>query len=482
MANSEGRQNSLKHGAIGTIPLVFLVIAAAAPLAACAANIPLIVGLGNGIAAPMDFVFIGVLLILFSVGYTAMSSHVTNAGAFYTYISMGLGRRLGGAAGYVAVVAYNLLSVYTACVGGYFANDIFSLELGIEIPWWAFTIVLYVVVYLLGYFGIEGGTKFLMVCLACEVTLLAVLDVSVLVQAGPASFTLQSFSPEVFFSAAPGLGIAFAFLCFIGFEATAIFGEETKDPRRTVPRATYVAVIFVGLVYAFSAWAVVAGNGSEQIVAMAQGEESGQIFYNTVNTYLGPVFGHIYNWLLVVSSFACWLAVHNMASRYLFAFGRAGLLPRALGRTHAKHQSPYVAGLVQMAFALIIVVVSAIVGLDPYAQVGATCSAVAVVGVMVLELLVSLSVIRYLHQHNQEQGFGYNVFQRVIAPLLALIGMGYIASLVISNFAMLTGLESVVLNTLFACLMIIVGIIGFFVCLGMDKKGKLVDPASIDVN
>ena len=144
MAQGTSQSTDLKKNVIGVIPLVFLVLAAAAPLGACAANIPLIMGLGNGSAAPMDFVFIGVLLVLFSVGFTAMSSHITNAGAFYTYISMGLGKRLGGAAGYIACAAYNVLSVYTASAGAYFGADIIHTELGIEVPWYVLSVVLYI--------------------------------------------------------------------------------------------------------------------------------------------------------------------------------------------------------------------------------------------------------------------------------------------------------------------------------------------------
>lgn len=76
--------------------------------------------LGNGSAAAFDFLIIAVLLLLFSVGFTAMSTHITNAGAFYAYISMGLGKRFGTAAGFVAVAAYNLLSVYLVSAGGTF--------------------------------------------------------------------------------------------------------------------------------------------------------------------------------------------------------------------------------------------------------------------------------------------------------------------------------------------------------------------------
>ena len=481
MAQQTERSTELKRGVIGVVPLAFLVIAAAAPLGATAANIPLIFGFGNGIAAPMDFFAIGVLLVLFAVGFTAMSSHVTNAGAFYTYISMGLGKRLGGACGYVAVAAYNLLTVYCGAVGGYFASYIIATETGIELPWMACTIVLYLLVFLLSYLGIEGGTKFLVVCLCLEVGVLAVMDISVLAQKGLGAYTLDSLSPQVFFSGAPGLGIAFAFLCFIGFEATAIFGEEAKDPRRTVPRATYVAVIFVGVVYAFSGWTAVAALGPDQVIAIAQGEDAADLFHSVISQFAGPVFGHIFNWLLIVSTFASWLAAHNMASRYLYAFGRAGMLPSYLATTQSKYKSPYTACLTQMAFGLIVTIGFGLAGFDPYSQIGAICSAVAVVGIMALELLVSAAVMRYLRSHNQEEGFHYNVFTTTIAPILSLIGMAYIAVLVISNFSLLTGLDNMVLNVLFGGLMLIVGVIGYIVSYMKDKKGTLADAASIEV-
>ena len=52
------------------------------------------------IGLPIAFVAMGLLLALFSVGYVAMSRHITNAGAFYTYVTHGLGRPAGGRPGW----------------------------------------------------------------------------------------------------------------------------------------------------------------------------------------------------------------------------------------------------------------------------------------------------------------------------------------------------------------------------------------------
>ncbi len=483
--NGSGQSNQLKHGAIGGIALVFLVIAAAAPLGASATNTPLIFMLGNGPAATFDFLIIGALLLLFSVGFTAMSTHITNAGAFYAYISVGLGKKFGTGAGFIAVAAYNLLSVYLVSAGGTFASSIIEQELGIAIPWWIVSLILAAIILAFSYFGIEGGTKFLMVCLVCEVAILAVVDLSVFFANGPSAYSLDVFSVDMLFNGGVpggiGLGVCFAFLCFIGFEATAIFGEETRNPRKIIPRATFAAVIIIAIVYSMSAWSIttaydVMGMG----VAEAAAADPTTMYRNVAVAYCGDVVGHIFNWLLLISNFASWMAAHGMASRYLYSFARADLLPKAMERTN-KAKSPFIACCVNMVLGLGISFIMAACGLDPYSQVGAICSSIAIVGIMVMELIVCIAIIAYMRKHNAEPGFGHNVFQTTIAPVLAFVGMGYILYLVLSNFSLLTGFESFAVNLFIGGLMFIVGVIGYLVAVFKDKKGALVDPVSIDV-
>jgi len=92
MTQTDG--TTLRRNAMGVPEMVFLVIAFAAPLAASTTNIPMAIGLGNGIGAPGAWLLVGLLLALFSVGYTAMSRHISNAGAFYAYITAGLGHTI----------------------------------------------------------------------------------------------------------------------------------------------------------------------------------------------------------------------------------------------------------------------------------------------------------------------------------------------------------------------------------------------------
>lgn len=470
----------LKRNALRAPSLVFIVIAAIAPLAACAANIPLIIGHGNGIAAPLDFVLMGVVLALFSCGYTAMSEHMVNAGAFWAYVSEGLGRVAGAAAGYLALVSYNVLTVCTSAMGGYIVSRNLGFELGIDLPWWAVSAVLWVVVWLLGAAGVDVGARFLGVCLVLELVIIVAAVGAVVLGEGLAAFLAASFAPESFVRGSPGLGLVFAFACYLGFEATAEYSEEARDARRTVPRATFAALALVGALFVAAAWAMLAALGPEA-VRLAQGEDAGTILYRIVAARLGAGFGHVYNWFYMLSSIACWVSAHNAATRYLYVFGRAGLLPRVLARTHPRRRSPYVAGLAQAAFGGGVLALAAAAGLSPYAQIGATASALACVGVMLLELLASVAAFCYLRRHAGEPGFEYGFLRARVAPVLAAVALGAVSVLVMANLSALTEQESFAVNLVLGCLMPAVLGVGWLVAARRARRGTLPDPAGISV-
>ena len=82
----------LKKGAIGIVAVLFMAVANAAPITAMTSNTPIAVGFGNGLGAPAGFLFATIILTLFAIGYVAMARYITTAGAFYGFISHGLGQ------------------------------------------------------------------------------------------------------------------------------------------------------------------------------------------------------------------------------------------------------------------------------------------------------------------------------------------------------------------------------------------------------
>jgi len=96
----------LKRDAIGTLAVIFMAVATAAPITAMVGNVPIAVGFGNGSHAPAGYLFATIVLGLFAIGYATMAKHITTTGAFYGYISHGLGRVMGMASGLIITMAY----------------------------------------------------------------------------------------------------------------------------------------------------------------------------------------------------------------------------------------------------------------------------------------------------------------------------------------------------------------------------------------
>ena len=118
------------------------------------------------------------------------------------------------------------------------------------------------------------------------------------------------------------IGLFFAFWSWVGFETTAVYGEESRNPKKIIPRATLIAVIGLGLFYTFISAMVLAGNGAKTVGRdVDQCTTARHLFFGQVERprWL-PV--DVYKILLVIGSFACALAFHNAASRYLYALGR----------------------------------------------------------------------------------------------------------------------------------------------------------------
>jgi amino acid transporter len=463
---SQRNGERLRIGTVSPVGIVFMVVATAAPLTAMATALPLVVGLGNGVGAPGSYLLVALVLALFAVGYAAMSAHMTNAGAFYAYVTAGLGRPLGMAAGLIAVLAYNVLTLYVVGLVGFFAHQTFVDELGVDLPWWLYGGAALATALVLGIRGLELNVRVLGFLLIVETSLLMVFNVFTLARSGTAVLPPEAFSPSHVFSGSPGIALLFAVTCFIGFEATAIFGEEARDPRRTIPRATYLAIAFIGTLYVLTAWLIVGTNGGTNAGAVA-GKDPGVYTFDALSAGLGGWSDDVVPWLLLTSLLAVLISLHNMSSRYLMAFGRSRVLPGALARTHPRFQTPYVAGYVQAAATALVAAVYALAGADPYLNLGSQTAGVGTLAVIVLMAACSFSVPFYFNRRGALQ-----LWQHLIAPVAAGLALTFFAFLVVANYSLVSGSTSTLVNWLPA-LILIVGAIGFAIGLRRTDAAPL---------
>jgi amino acid transporter len=456
MSQVDGVEHVLRKDAVGVTHIVFFVVAAAAPLTAVVGVTPAAFAFGNGPGVPGTFLLVGVLYYLFSIGFTTMNRLVRSAGGFYPYISAGLGRPLGVAGALIALVTYNAIDIGVFGLFGYFCNEIVNAATGFAVAWWAYAVVLSLAVYLCGSRNIEFSGKLLGLCMIAEVIVSG--------QPSVAAASIPSFGFKQIF--APGFGVALVFVVssFIGIEATVIFGEEARDAERTIAKAAYISVSLIALFYALSTWAIALHYGPTSIAAEAAANPA-TLYQRAVQTTLGPLAALAMNVLLITSLCACALSFHNTINRYVFAMGREGLIWKGFARTHPAHKSPFVAGLCQTSFVLVVIAAFALAEQDPYAVVFAWMGTFASLGILIVQVMVCLAVIAYFHTAAR----GMGIWPRLVAPALAAVGLFACLALMIANLALVSGSNSAIVKS-FPLILSVLGAAGVGFALVLRMK------------
>lgn len=452
----------LKPNAIGLAAVMFMAVATAAPITAMVGNVPIAVGFGNGANAPAGYLVATIVLSLFALGYSAMAKHITATGAFYTFISHGLGRVVGMAAGALTTLAYVVFEASLVGIFSFFAESFVKNHLGANISWIWFAFFMLAVNALLTYFDINLTAKVLGVFLITEIVMLSLMALTVVFSGGgPEGWSFASLNPINAFhnlsqtvadpahagqtmavTGAAGIGLFFAFWSWVGFESTAMYGEESRNPKKIIPRATMLAVVGIGIFYVLVSWLAIVGTGPDKAVAIAQDTNTaGNIFFGPVQEHLGSWAVTVFEFLLMTGSYACGMAFHNNASRYIYAIGRENLVPgfhKTLGASHPKHGSPYIAGFIQTGIATVIVLWFFFTGRDPYGQLYALMAILGTTAIMIVQALTSFSCIAYFHFHKQHPSSA-NWFRTFTAPLIGGIGMLYVIYLLIENASFAAG-------------------------------------------
>jgi amino acid transporter len=385
---------------------------------------------------PLSFLALAAALVLFVVGYAAMSRYVTNAGAFYSYIANGLGRAWGVSASFVALAAYNAIQIRLYGLFGVVLGDFIKQKTNgyVDLKWWIWAFSALVIVGLLGILRVDLNARILAVLLILEIIAVIVFDVAGFTRPAGGTIATAGLEPRNLFVHQLGAVLAFGIAAFVGFESGAIYSEECKNPKRTVARATYLALAFTGVFYALSAWAISVVTGPDNVVNATQEQGAGVVF-GTIAEHYGNTVADVANVLLITSVFAALLSFHNSVARYLFALGRERVLPRFLGRTDARSGAPVAGSLLQSLLAIVVIAGFVIAKRDPLFDLFTWLSGIAAAGVVLLMAASSLAVVGFFWGRRVEE----NRWQRAIAPALGAFALFGILAVMMLNFDSLLG-------------------------------------------
>ena len=410
----------LDRNAIGLREVVFQSICSMAPGAAIAASIPFGSPLAGG-ALPLAviFAFIGIFFTASSIGQLA--KHIPSSGSVGTYSAIGLRPWVGFLVGWgyaaveVLIVPLVMLQLgYT--VAGEWNSKVHSFPLG---SWWVFTTIGTLLVCYLVWLGIRTSAKTATVLGFIEIAVFTLLSIVLIFKAGGHN-TLSAFTPK--YANASGFkgwsgviaGSVFSLLAFSGFEAAAPMAEETKDPKRNIPRAIMIATLSIGVLYAFSTYAADVAYGPSKFTGFSKSANG--VPWDGFANSVSIVFWALVLFAIINSTLANAIAGTNVFTRTAFAFGRAGAFPKSLAKLNARHRSPQNALIVQLVLGLAI---GLLLGwkYGPTEAFGIVATGLVVIVVLVYAV-TNLACIGYFSKHRREER---HIGLHIVIPILGFI-------------------------------------------------------------
>lgn len=437
--------STLAANRLGIMHVVFFVITAAAPLTVIAGVVSTGWLVTDIKGLPLAFLVVAVVLALFCVGYVAVARRIRNAGAFYTYIAKGLGKPLGVGGSFVALVSYGMMQWATYGAIGFTVSTLIHDKTGATVQWWIFALIAWALVAGMGLLRVDLNSKVLAVALVAEVVVVVVFDIIDVAHPFGGTVSFTTLAPSSLLGSGLGIALAIAITGFIGFEAAAVFSEESRESDRTVPAATYLSLAVMAVLYAVSAWAMSVAIGPDNLHKAAEQYSStlpGAIVAAKLGGSIAVDIGQL---LFVTSLVAAALSYHGTCSRYTFALGRERVLPAFLGRTGVRSNAPKFASLLQSTIGLVLIALFAITHADPLVNMFFTLGTVGGFGVLLLITGTSFSIIGFLARNPE----GETLWQRLIAPVLASIGLLIIVTLILLNFDLLLGAPGTPLRFVF---------------------------------
>ena len=411
--------HELQRGILTVPNAIALSAAAMAPVLAVVLNAPAAAA-AAGAALPLSFLIAFIACALVGNTVVQFAKKLPSAGSFYTFNRAGLGPAAGFFTGWLFWIGYAILAPGLFTAFGAFVHDFVLATFGTEVPWWLFSLAAMAIVFGLSVRSIKASVNVDLALLVVEVIIFLILGIIAVSTAGPGnsgSYFLITAAPSGF--AGVGLGVVFGILSFIGFDAAATLGEETKNPRRSIPFAITGALGAVGIFYVLMMYALAAGYGLNDPAKL-------ESFLQDPNPFV-TLGQNVTSWLVlpialaaIAGIFSCFLAIHNTTVRVMFAMGRDQVLPASLGRIHQTWYSPLRAIVVQTIFTVVIGI-----GVGLWLGPGATgaygfTGTIGTVAIVIVYIMSNIALVKYFWKLAERK-----IITHVVIPILGTLALAY---------------------------------------------------------
>lgn len=352
---------------------------------------------------PSAYIITLTAMLVTALGYANMVKAFPAAGSAYTYTEKAFGPGTGFLAGWALLLDYLFLPMINFMVVGLYINAAVP-----ALPTWLIIVVAIALVTVLNVIGIKiavGLNGALLAIQGVFIVVFAVMSfVTISGNATPIS-PLEPFMSADFEFTAVAAGAAILCLSFLGFDAVSTLAEETKNPRRTIPRAIIICTLVAGAMFIFIAWIghLVFPDWS----AFTDVDTAGMdVAMEAGGNFLVSFFIAAY----VAGCLASAIASQVSVSRILYSMGRNRLLPpKIFGVLHPRFQTPYLGAVVVGIVSLLALVVP----LD-------LASSVISFGALIAFTVVNLGVLKH-YAIDEGRRHGYDAVKYLVLPILGVI-------------------------------------------------------------
>jgi len=369
----------------------------------------------TGITAPLTYLVAFILCLTLAVPLGGLAREMPSAGGYYTYVSRALHPRVGFLTSWMYVMYAPLAGGPIYGYFGFIVAQELKTNYQISVPWlwWVCVLVGAPLIAFLQHRGIKISVRAMLILGSLEMLIVFVLAIWGFAKPGPGGFTFSVFDISKKLSVEGfALAVVFSIQGLTGWEGAAPLAEETRDPRRNVPRATMLSICLLGVFLIIAYWGQILGWGVSKLSTLPGSSDLPGLVL--AHRFWGSAW-----WILLLAflntTIAVCLATANVGTRMWYRMAKGGSFPSALAKVDPKYKTPTNAILVQLALALVS-------GLGVGAWIGADKSFLLIDGLVLVMAVLFVYVMAnaavfayYLWQRRSD----FNIILHVLLPLIS---------------------------------------------------------------
>jgi amino acid transporter len=303
-----------------------------------------------GAAAPIAYIVCAVAMAFVVLCFAEAGSRVASSGGPYAYVERAFGPFAGFAVGWMLWLTG---TIATAAVATIFADSTQRMipALASPVARAALIVTMFAIVTAVNVRGVQFGARLNIASTVVKLVPIALVIVLGLFAINPANLEWQAAPPVSEVTRAS----VFLLFVFAGIESAMVPSGEVKDPGRTVPRAVFIALAVVSVVY------LLVHVAAQGVLGAALAGNASPVA-DLASAVMGPGGGIMIGVAIILSTFGYLSGMVLAIPRALFAFANDGILPRSLASVHPRFHTPWIAIIVQAVISMVLALSS---GFEP---------------------------------------------------------------------------------------------------------------------